>query len=109
MALALASLLSLERMFERDLEDGALDLLATGPLPLEATVGIKAVAQWLATGLPLALAAPVAALALGQPPELIVLTGVSAALDSADGLAPKLSSCGGSARNPGPRCPDRPR
>ncbi len=30
-ALALASLLSLERMFERDFEDGALDLLALGP------------------------------------------------------------------------------
>ena len=36
MALALASLLSLERMFERDFEDGALDLLALGPAPLEA-------------------------------------------------------------------------
>ena len=36
MALALASLLSLERLFERDLEDGALDLLALGPLPQHA-------------------------------------------------------------------------
>jgi heme exporter protein B len=80
MALALASLLSLERMFERDLEDGALDLLATGPVPLEGVVVVKAVAQWLATGLPLAVAAPLAALALGQPASLIGLTGVSAAL-----------------------------
>ena len=80
MALALASLLSLERLFERDLEDGALDLLATGPLPLEATVGVKALAQWLATGLPLALAAPLAALALGQPPHLIGLTALAAAI-----------------------------
>ncbi|MFC5390548.1 heme exporter protein CcmB [Brevundimonas bullata] len=80
MALALASLLSLERLFERDLEDGALDLLALGPLPLEATVAIKAVAQWLATGLPLALAAPVAALALGQPAHLIGLTALAAAI-----------------------------
>jgi heme exporter protein B len=31
LALALSSLLSLERLFERDLEDGALDLLATRP------------------------------------------------------------------------------
>ena len=31
MALALASLLSLERLFERDYEDGALDLLALSP------------------------------------------------------------------------------
>ncbi len=80
MALALASLLSLERLFERDLEDGALDLLALGPLPLEATVAIKALAQWLATGLPLALAAPVAALALGQPAPLIGLTALAAAI-----------------------------
>ena len=78
LALALASLLSLERLFERDFEDGALDLLATGPLPLEAVFAIKAVSQWLATGLPLALTAPIAALALGQPAELAPLTAISA-------------------------------
>lgn len=73
MALALASLLSLERLFDRDLEDGALDLLALGPLPLEAVAAIKALAHWVGTGLPLALAAPVAALALGLPAALIPL------------------------------------
>ena len=36
--LAVASLLSLERMFERDLEDGALDILALGPVPMELVV-----------------------------------------------------------------------
>ena len=64
-ALALASLLSLERLFEREFEDGALDLLALGPLPLEAVFAVKALAQWLAAGLPLAVSAPVAAIALG--------------------------------------------
>jgi heme exporter protein B len=78
LALALSSLLSLERLFERDLEDGALDLLATGPLPLEAVFAIKAISQWLATGLPLALTAPIAALALGQSIELAPLTALSA-------------------------------
>jgi len=78
MALAVTSLLSLERMFERDLEDGSLDLLAIGPLPLEVVVVIKALAQWLATGLPLAIMAPVAALALGQAADLILLTGLAA-------------------------------
>lgn len=78
LALALASLLSLERLFERDLEDGALDLLATGHLSLEAVFVIKALSQWIATGLPLALAAPVAALALGQPIGLAPLTALSA-------------------------------
>ena len=45
LALALASLLSLERLFERDFEDGALDLLALGPLPLEAATAVGRLAQ----------------------------------------------------------------
>jgi len=72
-ALALASLLSLERLYERDYEDGALDLLSLSPTPLELTCLIKCVGQWLATGAPLALAAPVAAIALGAKPDLAPL------------------------------------
>ena len=64
-ALALASLLSLERLFERDYEDGALDLLALGPAPLELVAVAKCLAQWICTGIPLAVFAPVAATALG--------------------------------------------
>lgn len=67
MALALASLLSLERLFERDFEDGGLDLLMTGPLPLELVCAVKCLAQWATTAGPLALAAPVAAVMLGAP------------------------------------------
>ena len=70
LALALASLLSLERLFERDLEDGALDLLALGGPSLEAVAAVKAAAQWLAVGAPLSLLAPVAAVALGAGPDL---------------------------------------
>lgn len=77
-ALALASLLSLERLFERDHEDGALELLTLGETPLEVVAALKALAHWTATGLPLALAAPFAALALGMAPDLLVLTGASA-------------------------------
>ncbi|HEX5776614.1 MAG TPA: heme exporter protein CcmB [Caulobacteraceae bacterium] len=73
LSLALSALLSLERLFERDYEDGALDLLALGPAPLEAVVAVKCLAQWLATGAPLALAAPVAAIALGASPSLAPL------------------------------------
>lgn len=69
-ALALASLLSLERLFERDYEDGALDLLALGPLPLEVTAAVKCLAQWLAAGAPLSLLAPVIAIVLGADPAL---------------------------------------
>ena len=73
LSLALSALLSLERLFERDYEDGALDLLALGPVPLEAVAAVKCLAQWLATGAPLALAAPVAAIALGASPSLAPL------------------------------------
>ncbi|MFY8141727.1 MAG: heme exporter protein CcmB, partial [Caulobacter sp.] len=73
LTLALASLLSLERLFERDYEDGTLDLLALGSAPLEAVCAIKCLAQWLATGLPLAVAAPLAAIALGAPVALVPL------------------------------------
>ena len=54
----LACLLSLDRIFQLDFEDGSLDLLATAPIPMEGTVSIKALAHWLVTGLPLTLAAP---------------------------------------------------
>jgi heme exporter protein B len=79
-ALALASLLSLERMFERDFEDGALDLLAWGPLPLEAVAAVKCLAHWSAAGAPLALAAPVAAAALGAPWTLAPMILATAAV-----------------------------
>jgi heme exporter protein B len=79
-ALALASLLSLERLFERDYEDGALDLLVLSPVPLELTCLVKCVGQWLATGAPLAVAAPVAAIALGAKPELAPLVFACALL-----------------------------
>ncbi len=79
-ALALASLLSLERLFERDYEDGALDLLALGPLPVEAVALAKGLAQWAANGLPLAFAAPIAAIALGAPPSIGLLTFACAAI-----------------------------
>ncbi|TNC52839.1 heme exporter protein CcmB [Rubellimicrobium rubrum] len=56
-AALLATLLSLDRQFALDHEDGALSLIATSPLPLEAVALIKAFAHWLTTGLPLTLAA----------------------------------------------------
>ena len=52
-ALLLSALLSLGRMFESDLEDGSLEVLATGPLPLEGVAAAKSLAHWLTTGLPL--------------------------------------------------------
>ena len=61
----LACLLSLDRIFALDFEDGTLDLLVTAPLPLEAVVSVKSLAHWITTGLPLVLAAPVLGVLLG--------------------------------------------
>lgn len=63
----LACLLSLDRIFALDREDGSLDLLATAPIPLEGVVAVKAAAHWLTTGLPLTAAAPVLGVLLNLP------------------------------------------
>ena len=63
----LAAVLSLERLFLADYEDGSLDLLALAPLPLEAVVLAKCLAHWLVTGLPFMLAAPLLGLLLNMP------------------------------------------
>jgi heme exporter protein B len=68
-ALLLSALLSLGRLFESDLEDGSLEVLSTGPLPLEAVAATKSLAHWLTTGVPLALLAPVLGLLLNLQPD----------------------------------------
>ena len=69
----LACLLSLDRMFALDFEDGALDLMAVSPLPLEGVVAMKALAHWLVTGLPLVLIAPVLGVLLSLAPGGVYL------------------------------------
>src|SRR5712664_2286997 len=64
----LASLLALDRLFAADHEDGSLDLILTGRVPLELAVAVKALAHWLTTGLPLVIAVPVLALFLDLEP-----------------------------------------
>ena len=63
----LACLLSLDRLFALDFEDGSLDLLATSPMPMEGVVAVKALAHWLVTGLPMTVLSPVLALMLNLP------------------------------------------
>ncbi len=76
----LACLLSLERLFALDFEDGSLDLLACAPLPLEGAVAIKAAAHWLVTGMPLTIAAPVLGVLLNLPAPGYLWLVVSLAL-----------------------------
>jgi heme exporter protein B len=70
-AALLSAMLSLDRLFQADYEDGSLDLLALSPLPLELTVLAKVIAHWLTGGLPLVVIAPVLALALNLPAAAI--------------------------------------
>jgi heme exporter protein B len=67
----LASLLGLDRIFSADAEDGSLDLLLLAPQPLEAFAFAKALAHWLATGLPLVIATPLLGLLLGVEPKAL--------------------------------------
>ncbi len=64
----LSCLLTLDRMFALDREDGTLDLLATSPLPMEGVVAVKAMAHWVATGLALTLVSPVLGVLLNLAP-----------------------------------------
>lgn len=60
----LASMLSLDRLFQNDYEDGSLELLVLTPTPLEVIVAAKVTAHWLTTGVPLLVAAPILAILL---------------------------------------------
>jgi len=60
----LASMLSLDRLFQGDYEDGSLELLTLTPTALEILVIGKIIAHWLTTAVPMLLAAPVLALLL---------------------------------------------
>ncbi len=90
-----AAMLSLERLFAADYDDGSLDLLLLAPWPLELAALAKCAAHWIVTGLPLALLAPVLGLAFGLPatglwaltltllvgtPTLSLIGGLAAAL-----------------------------
>ena len=68
-AALLASMLSLERLFQTDYEDGSLELLSLSPIALEVIVLAKVTAHWLTTGLPLIIAAPLLAVLLNMNTE----------------------------------------
>jgi heme exporter protein B len=76
-AALLAALLSLDRLFAADFDDGGLDLLALSGLPLELVALGKTVAHWLTTGLPLTLLSPPLALLLDLEPSRIGVLALS--------------------------------
>ena len=93
---ALASLLSLDRLFSGDYEDGSLDGLALSPLSLELVALAKVATHWIMTGLPLLAAAPILGLLLNLPVALypillLALVAVTPALSLLGGLGAALT------------------
>ena len=86
---ALAALLSLDRLYQADYEDGSLDVLTLSPLSLEAASAAKIFAHWLTTGLPLVVLSPVLGLLLNLPPAGYLPLALSLAVGT-----PALSGVG---------------
>ena len=82
-ALLLSVLLSAERIFQADYEDGSLELFTLGPAALEMVVAAKAIAHWLTAGLPLALAAPVLGFLLNLEPDRMLPLALATVTGSA--------------------------
>jgi heme exporter protein B len=68
-AALLAAMLSMERLFQADYEDGTLELLVLSPLPLELVVLAKCLAHWLTTAVPLIIVAPILSLLVNMSPD----------------------------------------
>ena len=79
-AALLAALLSLDRLFQADYEDGSLDQLVLSPLALEQVTLAKCAAHWLTTGLPMTLIAPVLGVMLQLPAHVLPALVLSMAL-----------------------------
>ena len=73
----LASLLTLDRLFAADQEDGSLDLMLMGRAPLELVVLVKAAAHWITTGLPLVIVTPLLGLFLNLEPGAIAAVALA--------------------------------
>ncbi|GAB2810394.1 heme exporter protein CcmB [Dyella kyungheensis] len=63
----LAMLLALDAMFRSDIEDGSLEQLILSPQPLALMLGMKILAHWITTALPLIVIAPLLAGMLHLP------------------------------------------
>jgi heme exporter protein B len=81
-SLLLSVLLSADRIYQQDYEDGSLDVMTMGPVPFEMVALGKAIAHWLSTSLPLAIAAPILGFLVNLEPEAILPLAAAMALGS---------------------------
>jgi heme exporter protein B len=70
-SLLLSVLLSADRIYQQDYDDGSLDIMTMSPVPFELVALAKAVAHWLSTSLPLAIAAPILGFLVNLDPRAI--------------------------------------
>ena len=85
-----AGMLSLDRLFAADYEDGSLDLLLLAPWPLELAALAKCAAHWIVTGLPIAVLAPLLGVAFGLDPASLLALAATLLVGT-----PTLSLIGG--------------
>jgi heme exporter protein B len=69
----LASLMPVNTLFSNDSADGTLDQLMVRAIAAETLVAARMMALWIGFGVPLLLAAPLAAVLLGMPMDMLVL------------------------------------
>jgi heme exporter protein B len=81
-SLLLASLLALDFLFREDARDGTLEQYVLSGQPFTALLLAKTATHWLLTGLPLAIAGPLAAISLGAPPGSVPVIFVALLLGS---------------------------
>jgi heme exporter protein B len=89
-AALLAAMLSFDRIFQADYDNGSLELIVLTPVPLEVLVLAKCLAHWLTTGLPIMLIAPLLAIFMNMQVEAFPVLLASMALGT-----PVLSLLGG--------------
>ena len=76
-AALLASMLSLNRMFADDFQDGALEQILLAASPLSLLVLSKIMAHWLVSGLPLVVISPLLGMSLGLDNESILILTIT--------------------------------
>lgn len=81
-ALFLSVLLTAERIFQADYEDGTLEAMLLGTIPLELVVIAKSAAHWVTTSLPLAVMAPTLGVLLNLDAALVIPLWIAMGLAS---------------------------
>jgi heme exporter protein B len=81
-AMLMSVLLSAERIFQADYEDGSLELMTTGALPFEAVTLVKGLVHWLTAGLPLAIIAPLLGFLVNISPHQVAPLAIAMSVGS---------------------------